>query len=90
MRNCAKEGGPLNIRVNTVNPCPVETRMMRPIEQGIDEDDTDGVYERIKNHIPLGRYAEPRAIANLMLFLASSESSYLTGGVYMADGGTTS
>jgi len=40
-------------------------------------------------NIPLGRYAEPSDIANIMLFLASDESEFLTGGVYMADGGTS-
>ena len=90
MRSAARDGARQNIRVNTVNPCPVETRMMRSIETGIDGDDAQSVYERIQDSIPLGRYADPAEIANLMLFLVSDESSYLTGGVYMADGGSTS
>jgi len=89
MRSTALEGANSKIRVNTVNPSPVETRMMRSLEAGINPSDTQGTHDRIASSIPLQRYAEPEDIANLMLFLASDESAYLTGGVYMADGGTT-
>ena len=90
MRSTAREGAKHGIRVNTVNPCPVETRMMRSIEAGFDQEDPQSVYERIQDSIPLRRYADPNEIANVMLFLGSDESSYVTGGVYMVDGGTTS
>ncbi len=89
MRSTALEGANNNIRVNTVNPSPVETRMMRSLEAGFNPTDTDGTHDRIAASIPLQRYAEPEDIANIMLFLASDESAYMTGGVYMADGGTT-
>ena len=89
MRSTALEGASSNIRVNTVNPSPVETRMMRSLEAGINPTDTQGTHDRIAASIPLQRYAEPDDIANIMLFLASDESAYMTGGVYMADGGTT-
>jgi len=87
MRSAALEGAPLNIRVNTVNPSPVETRMMRSLEEGSAPGNAAGAHEANRQRIPMGRYAEPEDIAGVMLFLSSSEAKFLTGGVYMADGG---
>ena len=89
MRSAALECAPLGIRVNTVNPGPVETRMMRSLEEGLAPGAGETVRERYKKRIPLQRYGEPDDIANLMLFLASDESDFITGSVYMADGGMT-
>ena len=88
MRSAAKECAPLNIRVNTVNPSPVETPMMRRIEQGIGED-VEQVKQNVAQSIPMGRYAEPEDIARVMLYLASDDSGWVTGSVNMADGGQT-
>ena len=49
----------------------------------------DKVYESIDSFQPIGRPGEPREIANVALFLASDESSFLTGSVVLADGGMT-
>ena len=87
MRSAALEGAASKIRVNTVNPSPVETRMMRSLEEGQAPAHAEMAHEMIRQRIPLGRYAEPDDIARVMLFLAGSESDFLTGGVYMADGG---
>jgi len=89
MRSAALAGAEHNIRVNTVNPSPVETRMMRSLEEGMMPEDLNAAHDMMSANIPLGRYAEPKDIANMMLFLASDESAFLTGGVYMADGGTS-
>ncbi len=89
MKSAAKECAHHNIRVNTVNPSPVETRMMRSIEEGFAPGDGEQVKSMLESQIPLGRYADPSDIANLMLFLASDESSFITGSVHMADGGST-
>ena len=89
MRNAAREGAEHNIRVNTVNPAPVEGRMMSEMEKGNMPDSPELAREGIESVIPLQRYAVPADVANLMLFLASEESNYLTGGVYMVDGGMT-
>ncbi|MEJ2178426.1 MAG: SDR family NAD(P)-dependent oxidoreductase [Gammaproteobacteria bacterium] len=90
MRSCAKEGGEHNIRVNTINPAPVEGRMMRSLETGTMPDNPDSMREQLEARIPLQRYAVPGDVANLMLFLASEESRFLTGSVYMVDGGMAS
>ena len=89
MRSAATEGAAHNIRVNTVNPAPVEGRMIRSLEEGNAPDDPDAVRALLQARIPLQRYAVPEDVASLMLFLASDASSYLTGGVYMVDGGMT-
>ena len=90
MKSAAKECAPMNIRVNTVNPAPVETDMMRLLEDGLTTEDKKDIKGDIESNIPLGRYAQPEEIANLMLFLASEDSSFITGSVYMADGGSSS
>ena len=93
MRTAALECAPLGIRVNTVNPAPIETRMMRSLEEmrTAAADDSAVTLEHIKRsfeaRIPLQRYGNPEEVANMMLFLASDESSFCTGGVYMVDGG---
>jgi NAD(P)-dependent dehydrogenase (short-subunit alcohol dehydrogenase family) len=89
MRTAALECAPLGIRVNTVNPSPIETRMMRSIEQQIAPDAPDDSKQIFLRRTPLGRYGTPEEVAQLMLFLASDESSFCTGGVYMVDGATT-
>ncbi len=87
MKSAAKECAPANIRVNTVNPSPVETRMMRSLEEGMAPGAGEEAKALMEAGIPLGRYAEPEDIANVMLFLASDDASFVTGSVYMADGG---
>ncbi len=89
MRSAAKECAPKNIRVNTVNPSPVDTRMMRSIEEGIAPGHGAEMKAQMTARIPLGRYATPDDIARVMLFLASDDSAFVTGSVYMADGGST-
>ncbi len=89
MKSAAKECAPMKIRVNTVNPSPVETRMMRSLEEGMAPGESEAVKEQLEAGIPMGRYAEPSDIAKIMLFLASDDSEFMTGSVYMADGGYT-
>ena len=93
MRTAALEGAPSGIRVNTVNPAPIETRMMRSIEdmRVAALDDSKVTVEVAKqsfaDRIPLQRYGDPAEVARMMLFLAGDDSSFCTGGVYMVDGG---
>jgi NAD(P)-dependent dehydrogenase (short-subunit alcohol dehydrogenase family) len=91
MRSAAKEFAPLGIRVNTVNPSPVETEMMRRLEKGIGGEEASAeVKAGMAARIPMQRYAEAEDIARVMLYLASDDSAFVTGSVNMADGGMTS
>ena len=90
MRAAAREYASQGIRVNTVNPAPIESRMMRSIESQLSPDSPESAKRVLTDRIPLGRYARPEEIARMMLFLASDESSFCTGGVYMVDGGWSS
>ncbi len=87
MRSAAIEGAARKIRVNTVNPAPIDTPMMTAIEE------MRGVAGRndkpLARGTPLGRYGTPEEVAKLMLFLVSDDSSFCTGGVYMVDGGVS-
>ena len=89
MRSAAKECAQFNIRVNTVNPSPVETRMMRSLEEGFAPGSAADAKQMMEANIPMGRYAQPRDIANIMLFLASEDAEFVTGATYLADGGST-
>ena len=64
--------------------------MEEMIAENTDGSETiDQIKGRMAANIPLGRYGEPEEVARMMLFLASDESSFCTGGVYMVDGGTS-
>ena len=67
----SKELAKFNIRVNSISPGLTKTKMM--------EDVSDKVKEEVIKKIPLGRVAEPKDIANAAFFLASDNSSYITG-----------
>ncbi|MCL2781981.1 MAG: SDR family oxidoreductase [Actinomycetia bacterium] len=84
-RIAAVESAPHGVRVNSVHPSPVNTRMMRSLEAGSGASQQD-----IAGSIPLGRYAEPEDVANVVLFLASEQSSFVTGAQYRVDGGMLS
>lgn len=87
MRNAAIELARENIRVNTVHPGFVDTGMMGQLHSDSNPESPSEVMEAFAQAIPMRRYAQPREIAQLMLFLGSDEASYCTGGCYVADGG---
>jgi NAD(P)-dependent dehydrogenase (short-subunit alcohol dehydrogenase family) len=86
-KTAAMEFAPLKIRVNAVCPSPVETRMMRALEAGMNPDDPAAVHAMMAMSIPLGRYGEPSDIAALMVFLCGDDSLFLTGAAIPIDGG---
>jgi NAD(P)-dependent dehydrogenase (short-subunit alcohol dehydrogenase family) len=71
------------IRANVISPGPVET----PILEGQFGENTDAVKERFKAMVPMGRIGKPEEIASAAVFLASEESSYITGIDLPVDGG---
>jgi len=93
---CASKGGivamaeamslelaPLNIRVNTIAPGAIDTPMVAAVKQDAK------TLEASLAQIPLARMGNPEEISNAVLFLASDESSYVTGSVVVVDGGWT-
>jgi len=87
MRAIAIDSAQYGIRVNCVAPGPVETPMLRI---WFDEADNPQELEDIqKEPVLLKRFADPKEIAEVALFLASDSSSYMTGSVVVADGGAT-
>lgn len=83
----ALEVAAADVRVNSVHPSPVNTRMMRSLESGFDPAHAEQAKHEIEQSIPLGRYGEPQDIANIVLFLASDESRFVTGAQFRIDGG---
>ena len=72
-----------NIRVNALCPGPLRTELLMKYLN------TEEKKQRRLVHIPIGRFGEAREIAKAALFLASDDSSYLTGSTFLADGGIT-
>jgi NAD(P)-dependent dehydrogenase (short-subunit alcohol dehydrogenase family) len=73
-----------NIRVNALCPGPLRTELLMSFL------DTDEKKQRRLVHIPMGRFGLAREMAQAALFLASDESSYVTGSDFTVDGGITS
>ncbi|MDQ1402393.1 MAG: hypothetical protein QOG03_709 [Actinomycetota bacterium] len=72
-----------NIRVNALCPGPLRTEMLMKFL------DTEAKRQRRLVHIPMGRFGEAREVAQAALFLASDESSFITGSDFLVDGGIT-
>ncbi|MEK5330644.1 MULTISPECIES: glucose 1-dehydrogenase [unclassified Lysinibacillus] len=73
---------PMGIRVNSVHPGVIATPM-------VVQADTKAAVEEFSKHIPLKRVAQPEEVSNMVLFLASDDSSYSTGSEFIIDGGLT-
>ena len=86
-RQIAVDYAARNIRVNCICPSEVDTPMNRRFIEGTP--DPAAARRRVLARIPLNRMAEPEEIAAVALFLASDDSSYVTGVALPVDGGLT-
>ena len=87
MRAVAKEGAPRRIRVNVVAPGPIDNSFQSTIEEHLTEVVGEDGTEFLNRLIPLGRHGRAEEVARMVLFLASDQSRFSTGSVFMADGG---
>jgi len=81
-RELGVEFGRRGVRVNALCPGPVDTPLLRELYAK----DPEQAARRLV-HLPTGRFAEAREIANGVLFLASDDSTYVTASTFMVDGG---
>ncbi|MBM3944116.1 MAG: SDR family oxidoreductase, partial [SAR202 cluster bacterium] len=80
-KSAALQGAKDNIRVNSVHPGAIDTEMLAPLVK-------DAQFRKFLNErIPLGRMGTAEEVANVVLFLASDDASYVTGAEFVVDGG---
>ena len=84
---CAQQG--YGIRVNSVHPGFIATPLITDALAALPPEQAAALYQDVIGRVPLGRIGEPREIASVVLFLASDESSYMTGSELVVDGGYT-
>ncbi|MGH8325287.1 MAG: SDR family NAD(P)-dependent oxidoreductase [Steroidobacteraceae bacterium] len=89
MRSVAKEVAARRIRVNTIHPGPTRNDFQAAIERDLSATLGRDATAFLDDLIPLHRHAEPREIARSVLFLASAQSSFITGTTLSVDGGMT-
>ena len=86
-KSAALEGAPYGIRVNCVAPGHIDTRMARDLTAQINPADPDGVFRAVSESVPLyKRYGTAGEVANLVVWLLSSESEYVSGSLHLIDG----
>lgn len=84
-KTAAIEVGKYNIRVNAIRPTGVVSKMKHDLDEKLKA--SGQLTSSSVSDIPLGRLAETQEVANLVLFLASDESSFISGSQYSIDGG---
>ena len=86
-KSAAKELGRRGVRVNSVHPGYIDTDMLSQVHDFHDDSDRTN---KLLQVVPLGRVAAPEEVGNVVVFLASDESSYCTGQEFTVDGGIVS
>ena len=87
-RTAAREHAADRIRVNAICPGPIDTGMIHRIEEMVDPANPAAAQANFAGWPLMGRYGEPSEVAALVTFLCSDDASYMTGGIYLVDGGT--
>ena len=88
-RTAALELATENVRVNAICPGPIGTRMMDSIEELSGFDEPGAARELYESAVPMGRYGTPEEVAQLVCYLGSDASSFVTGAAFPIDGGVT-
>lgn len=86
-RSMAVDLAPLGIRINAICPGTVVTPLIEPLLRERGEGDLEAGVRQTAEGYPMGRLGTPEEVARVALFLASEESSFLTGSIVPADGG---
>lgn len=86
-KSAAIEAARYGVRVNTIHPGPIETDMVRMLEQALSPKDATKGKERLEHAIPMRRYGTAEEVARLAMFLLSDDSRYITGSEHRIDGG---
>ncbi len=85
--HCAGQG--YGIRVNSIHPGFIDTAIVSGALATLSAEEAQALLQELLSRIPMGRVGEPREIGCGILFLASDESSYMTGSELVIDGGYT-
>lgn len=87
-RTAATEVARLGIRVNSVLPGVIETRMTRSLSESFSPADPAAAWDAMASNTPLGRFGTAEEIASVVRFLLSDEAGYVTGAGWQVDGGS--
>lgn len=87
-KTAALEVAKTGVRVNSVHPSPVNTMMMRRLEETLGDGVPGDVRAQFESVNPVGRYSEPDEIARVVAFLVSDDASFITGAQIRVDGGS--
>jgi meso-butanediol dehydrogenase/(S,S)-butanediol dehydrogenase/diacetyl reductase len=89
-QQAALDYGPSNVRCNAVCPGGVRTKMIETAMSGLAKKlntDLDGVFKFFSKDVPMRRVSRPHELSGVCVFLASDDSSFMTGAVLVVDGG---